>query len=150
MDASISKVLMFAGIAAVGNAIYVFGQRSAGVSSNPFLFMAGAVTLCALLFVTASLLSGSGTMTLYLKQNWWPVMISAFGFFITFIGFYLMYSRVGAHSYTVYAVLSILTTSVGVGIVVFREPFNVYHVLAVLFAVLAVGFYGFGQLKVSS
>ena len=150
MDASIIKVLIFTGIAALGNAIYVFGQRSAVVSTNPFLFMAGAVTLCAFFFVTASLISGTSTTTDYLKQNWWPVTISAVGFFITFIGFYLMYSRVGANSYTVYAVLSILTTSVGVGIIIFREPFNLYHVISILFALLAVVFYGYGQYKIAS
>lgn len=150
METSISKVLIFAGIAALGNAIYVYGQRLAVVSVNPYLFMAGAVTLCAFMFVAASLVSGTGTTTDYLKQNWWPIAISAVGFFITFIGFYLMYSRVGANSYTVYAVLSILTTSVGVGMIIFREPINLYHVLSILFALLAVGFYGYGQFKIAS
>ena len=150
MEASIFKLLVFSGIAALGNAIYVFGQRSAAVSANPFLFMAGAVTLCAFMFVAASLISGTSTTAVYLKQNWWPVAISAVGFFITFIGFYLMYSRVGANSYTVYAVLSILTTSVGVGMIIFREPINFYHVIAILFALLAVGFYGYGQFKIAS
>ena len=149
MEASIYKVLIFAGIAALGNAIYVYGQRSALVSTNPYLFMAAAVTLCAFMFVVASLISGTSTTTVYLKQNWWPIAISAGGFFITFIGFYLMYSRVGANSYTVYAVLSILTTSVGVGMIIFREPFNFYHVVSVFFALLAVGFYGYGQLKIA-
>jgi drug/metabolite transporter (DMT)-like permease len=150
MEVSIFKVVIFAGIAALGNAIYVFGQRSAVVSANPFLFMAAAVTLCAFMFVVASLISGTSTTADYLKQNWWPVAISAVGFFITFIGFYLMYSRVGASSYTVYAVLSILTTSVGVGMIIFREPINLYHVLSILFALLAVGFYGYGQFKIAS
>ena len=149
MEASIYKVFIFAGIAALGNAIYVYGQRSAVVSANPFLFMAGAVTLCAFMFVVASLISGTSTTTVYLKQNWWAIAISAGGFFITFVGFYLMYSRVGAHSYTVYAVLSILTTSVGVGMIIFREPINLYHVISIFFALLAVGFYGYGQLKIA-
>ena len=150
MEASIFKVLVFSGIAALGNAIYVYGQRSAVVSSNPFLFMAGAVSLCAFMFVAASLISGTSTTTVYLKQNWWPITISAMGFFITFIGFYLMYSRVGANSYTVYAVLSILTTSVGVGMIIYREPVNLYHVISILFALLAVVFYGYGQFKITT
>jgi len=149
MEASILKLLVFSGIAALGNAIYVYGQRSAAVSANPFLFMAGAVTLCALMFIAASLISGTSTTTDYLKQNLWPVAISAIGFFITFIGFYLMYSRIGANSYTVYAVLSILTTSVGVGMIIFREPINLYHVISILLALLAVGFYGYGQFKIA-
>lgn len=150
MESTIYKVIIFAGIAAIGNAIFVFGQRSSTVSTNPFLFMTGAITLCALMFIIATLLSDNSGTTAYLKQNGWPIVISAVGFFITFIGFYLMYSRVGAHAYTVYAVLSILTTSVFVGMVIFRESFNGYHVASIGLAVLAVFFYGYGQFKMAS
>ena len=150
MESTFYKVIIFAGLAAIGNAIFVFGQRSSTVSSNPFLFMTGAVTLCAIMFIVAALISDNSETTLYLKQNGWPIVISAIGFFVTFIGFYLMYSRLGANSYTVYAVLSILTTSVCVGMVIFREPFNVYHVVSIGLAVLAVFFYGYGQFKMAS
>jgi len=147
METTFAKVLFFAGFAAIGNAIFVYGQRTAGISPNPFLFMSGAVTLCALFFIIASLLSNSTDSISYLQQSLWPITISAVGFFITFIGFYLMYSRVGAQSYTVYAVLSILTTSVIVGMIIFRETFNIYHVTSVGFAILAVCFFGYGQMK---
>lgn len=150
MESAIYKVILFAGLAAIGNAIFVFGQRSSTVSANPFLFMAGAVTLCATLFIVAVLFSDNSATTVYLKQNGWPIVISAIGFFVTFIGFYLMYSRVGAHAYTVYAVLSILTTSVFVGMIIFRESFNAYHVVSIGLAVLAVFFYGYGQYKMAS
>jgi hypothetical protein len=69
--------------------------------------MTAAITLCVILFIVAVLLSDNSGTTAYLKQNMWPIVISAIGFFLTFIGFYLMYSRVGANSYAVYAVLSI-------------------------------------------
>lgn len=143
------KVMLFAGMAAIGNAIFVYGQRSASVSSNPFLFMAGAVVLCSLFFVTASILSGGDDKITYVVDNWRPILIGAVGFFITFVGFYLMYSRVGANSYAVYATLSILTTSVGVGMLIFREPFNIYHLVAIGLAVLSVCFYGFGQSRIA-
>ena len=150
MESTIYKVIIFAGLAAIGNAIFVYGQRSSTVSSNPYLFMTAAVTLCAIIFMVAALLSDNSGTTVYLKQNLWPIIISAIGFFLTFIGFYLMYSRVGAHAYTVYAVLSILTTSVVVGMVIFRESFNAYHVASIGLAVLAVFFYGYGQFKMTS
>ena len=150
MESTIYKVIIFAGLAAIGNAIFVYGQRSSTVSSNPYLFMTAAVTLCAFMFMVAALLSDNSGTTVYLKQNLWPIIISAIGFFLTFIGFYLMYSRVGAHAYTVYAVLSILTTSVVVGMVIFRESFNAYHVASIGLAVLAVFFYGYGQFKMTS
>lgn len=143
------KVFIFAGIAALGNAIFVYGQRSAAVSPNPFLYMAGAILICMLLFLVATLVSGGEERISYLADNSLPIIIGGIGFFITFVGFYLMYSRVGANSYTVYAILSILTTSVGVGLVIFREPFNQYHVIAMSLAILAVCFFGYGQYKLA-
>ena len=142
-----SKVFIFAGIAALGNAIFVYGQRSAAVSPNPYLYMTGAIFVCLIMFVSATLISSSGERSSYLTNNLIPIIIGGIGFFITFVGFYLMYSRVGANSYMVYASLSILTTSVGVGMIIFREPFNQYHVLSVLFAVVAVCFFGYGQIR---
>ena len=141
------KVFIFAGIAAIGNAIFVYGQRSATVSPNPFLYMTGAILVCLLLFLLATLLSADGEKSTYLSNNALPIVIGGIGFFITFVGFYLMYSRVGANSYTVYATLSILTTSVGVGLFVFREPFNQYHIIAMALAILAVCFFGSGQYR---
>ena len=143
------KVFIFAGIAALGNAIFVYGQRSASVSPNPFLYMSGAILVCLLLFLLATLVSGNNEKLEYLSKNSLPVIIGGVGFFITFVGFYLMYSRVGANSYTVYATLSILTTSVGVGLLIFREPFNQYHVIAMGLAILAVCFFGYGQFKLT-
>jgi drug/metabolite transporter (DMT)-like permease len=150
MESAIYKVIIYAGLAATGNAIFVFGQRSSTISSNPFLFMTAAVSLCAAMFIVAAIFSDNSGNVVYLKQNIGPIVISAIGFFVTFIGFYLMYSRVGAHAYTVYAVLSILTTSVFVGMVIFRELFNGYHVSSIGLAVLVVFFYGYGQLKMTS
>jgi drug/metabolite transporter (DMT)-like permease len=150
MESTIYKIILFAGLAAIGNAIFVFGQRSSTVSPNPFLFMTGAVTLSAVMFIVAAFLSDNNETTAYLKQNSWPIIISAIGLFATFIGFYLMYSRVGAHTYTVYAVLSILTTSVFVGMVIFRESFNAYHVASIGLAILSVFFYGYGQFKMAN
>jgi drug/metabolite transporter (DMT)-like permease len=143
------KVLLFAGLAAIGNAIFVYGQRSAGVSPNPFLYMAGAVFFCSIMFVAASILFTGENKITYVVDNWRPILIGAVGFFITFVGFYLMYSRVGANSYVVYATLAILTTSVGVGMVIFREPFNIYHLIAVCLAILSVCFYGYGQSRMA-
>jgi drug/metabolite transporter (DMT)-like permease len=150
MESAIYKVIIYAGLAAIGNAIFVFGRRSSTVSSNPLMFMTAAVSLCTTMFIVAAIFSDHNGNSVYLKQNSGPIVISAIGFFVTFIGFYLMYSRVGANAYTVYAVLSILTTSVFVGMVIFRESFNGYHVGSIGLAVLAVFFYGYGQFKMTS
>lgn len=144
-ESLMSKVFIFAGIAALGNAVFVYGQRSASVSPNPFLYMSAAIFVCLVMFVAATLVSSNGEFTNYLAKNRLPIIIGGVGFFITFVGFYLMYSRVGANSYAVYACLSILTTSVGVGILIFREPYNQHHIIAIILAILAVCFYGYGQ-----
>lgn len=134
----------------MGNAVFVYGQRSAAVSPNPYLFMSAAIFVCLIMFVMATLISNGGRLLNYVSNNMLPIIIGGVGFFITFVGFYLMYSRVGANSYVVYACLSILTTSVGVGMIIFREPFNQYHLIAMIFAILAVCFFGYGQFRLNS
>lgn len=139
------KALLFAGIAAIGNALFVYGQRRAATANNPFIFMTGAVLVCSILFVAVSMIFRTREEISYLSSNLPSVIISGFGFFITFIGFYLLYSQYGAVYYVVYAVLSIITTSVGVGILIFREPINLYQVGALVLAVLAIVLFSYGQ-----
>lgn len=139
------RAILFAAIAAVGNAVFVFGQRGSEPSKNPFLFSCGAVAVCTVLFIAAAWFAQSGEDTAYLVRNYTKILLSGLGFFITFFGFYLLYSRFGASQYILYAVLSIITTTIGVGVVYFREPFNIYHMGAVILALLAIALYSYGQ-----
>lgn len=142
-----TKALLFAGIAALGNALFAYGQRGAN-PANPLLFMFGAGATCTLLFGVGVVVYGSGgggVSSDYLAANYKNILISGVGFFVTFLGFFLLYSRLGASYYIVYAVLAIITTSIGVGVLVFREPFNVYHVLALLMAIISILLYGYGH-----
>ena len=141
------RPLLFALIAACGNALFVYGQRSAAVSANPFLFMAYAVTAGAVLFVVSTLLWQSPGNLDYAAANYPSFVISGVGFFVTFFGFYLLYSNFGASQYALYAVLSILTTSVGVGALVFREPLNTYQWVAIALAAVAIGLWTYGRSK---
>ncbi len=141
------NALMFALLAAVGNAIFVFGQRGADQSENPFLFTLFSVGVCTVLFFGASYIFKTPADMDYVVSNYRNILISGVGFFITFIGFFLLYSRYGASYYIVYAVLSIITTSIIVGIVIFREPFNIYHLGAVCSAMLTVFLFWCGQMK---
>ena len=109
--------------------------------------MTGAILVCLIMFVTATLLSSGAERTSYLAGNLVPIIIGGVGLFVTNVGFYLMFSRVGANNYMAYASLSILTTAAGVGMIIFCEPFNQYHIFSVLFAILAVSFYEYGQIK---
>ncbi len=139
------KVFLFALIAAIGNALFVYGQRSSTTSDNPFYFLLLTLILCTTLFLASALLSRAPMDLQYILSNRTQILFSGVGFFITFVGFYWLYSKQGATGYIVYALLSILTTSIGVGLILFREPFNRYHVISGLLAVSAIILYGIGQ-----
>ena len=139
------KALLFAGIAAIGNGLFVYGQRGSGQPGNPFLFILGAVSVCTVLFLGAACVFRTAGDVSYVVANARNITLSGVGFFITFVGFFLLYTQFGASHYILYAVLSILTTSIGVGVLLYREPFNVYHTLAMLLAMAAIAFFSYGQ-----
>lgn len=141
------NALMFALLAAVGNAIFVYGQRGSTQSENPFLFTLFSVGVCTILFFVAACIFKTPDDVSYVMDNIRNILISGVGFFLTFVGFFLLYSRFGASYYSVYAVLSILTTSIVVGMVLFREPFNLYHFGSVCTAIVTVLLFWCGQMK---
>jgi len=144
---TIYSALLFASVAAVGNALFVFGQKKAAVAGHPFLFLIGASLVCLVLFsVTALLLPEPGMMS-FVKRNYLWILVGGLGFYLTSLGFYFLYSRHGASYYVVYAVLSIVATSIVVGVVVFRESFNLYHLLAVITAIATVVLFTIGQTR---
>ena len=144
------KVFVFALLAAIGNALFVYGQRGSSTAENPYFFILATLLVCNVLYLGFALGHRAPMELPYLQENVRFVIISGVGFFLTFVGFYLMYTQHGAASYIVYALLSILTTSIIVGLVIFREPFNKYHVISGCLAVGAILFYGLGQSKLSS
>ena len=141
------RPLLFALLAACGNALFVYGQRSSTNSANPFLFMLCAVTVCSCLFLAATLAWQTSGNLAYVAANLTSILISGAGFFTTFVGFYLLFTNYGASQYPLYAVLAILTTSLGVGVMVFREPLNAYQMLAMVLAVLAIALWTYGRSK---
>lgn len=144
------KVFYFALIAAIGNAMFVYGQRGSSTSDNPFFFLAVTLTVCTSLFLVSTLVSKGAITLFYVQENLWYILISGLGFYFTFVGFYWLYTQQGATSYIVYALLSILTTSIGVGLILFKEPFNQFHVVSGLLAVAAIITYGIGQSRLDS
>ncbi len=139
------KVFYFALIAAIGNAMFVYGQRGSSISDNPFFFLTVTLTVCTSIFLISTLINKEPTTLFYVQENLWYILISGLGFYFTFIGFYWLYTQQGATSYIVYALLSILTTSIGVGVILFKEPFNRFHVISGLLALAAIITYGIGQ-----
>lgn len=145
MQTNLFNALAVALLAAVGNGLFAFGQRKAEVTANPFIFIGSALIVC--LFAIAGTLPWMPRVNAgsYLRHNLPWVAVSGAGFYLTFLGFYFLYSRYGASHYALYAVLSILTTSVLVGLVIFREQVNGFHLAAIATAILTVILFSIGQ-----
>jgi len=141
------KPLLFATIAAVGNALFVYGQRGSAPSPNAYLFMFSAVTVCTVLFGIAVAVARAPGDFGFVAANARFILISGAGFFVTFIGFYLLYSNYGATQYVLYAIISIMTTSIGVGVFIYRESFNAYQIAATVLAIAAIALFTYGQGK---
>ena len=142
---TIYLALFFASVAAAGNALFAFGQRKSVPVEHPFLFIIGALLVCLGLFSAVSLFLPKPDISSFVKVNHQWILVSGLGFSLTFVGFYFLYSRYGASHYAVYAVLSIITTSIIVGVIVLREPFNLYHLLSIIMAIAAVVLFAIGQ-----
>jgi drug/metabolite transporter (DMT)-like permease len=139
--------VLFAFIAAIGNALFVYGQKKSSGIDNPFVFIFLMLVICLFVTLAAVPFWGKADFIGVIKSNFIPLILSGLGLFITYIGFNLLYSHYGASQYVLYAVISILTTSIFVGIYIFKEHFNYYHVISVATAVATILFYSAGQAK---
>ena len=139
-------LLLFALIAAVGNAMFAAGQKKAAGLDNSLLFIGFSATVCLILtFLVLPLIYGKFDIISPLSENWKWILLSGSGLFLTYLGFNLLYRNFGTSSYVYYAVLSIITTSVIVGIVIFRERVNIYHAASVVLAIGAIILYTIGN-----
>jgi drug/metabolite transporter (DMT)-like permease len=137
-------ILAFAVLASLGNAIFVYGNRKAGDAANPFIYiMGGLIVAAVLLGLLSPLMPGSASETIR-RQGVWMV-VTGVGTVITFVGFFYLFGRYGAAQYAVYAMLSLIVTSIGVGAVIFKEQVNLWHGGAILFALISLGLFFKGQ-----
>ena len=139
-------LLLFALIAAVGNAMFAAGQKKAAGLDNSLLFIGFSATVCLILtFLVLPLIYGKFDIISPLSENWKWILLSGSGLFLTYLGFNLLYRHFGTSAYVYYAVLSIITTSVIVGIVIFREKVNIYHAASIILAIGAIILYTIGN-----
>jgi len=125
--------------------MFAYGQkRSIGVQ-NGLAFVGASAVVAAFLAWCASPLLGPIGLSPMLRANGRNILLAGAGLFLTYLGFNLMYSRFGVSPYVVYAVLSILTTTVFVGILWMREPINSYRLAAIVLALASVVLYSFGK-----
>ena len=139
--------IVFATIAAVGNAMFALGQKKSAGVENGILFVGLSALVAVLFALFFAPLVGVFDVGNTVKGNWKPVLLSGLGLFLTYLGFNLLYSRYGASQYVLYAVLSIITTTIIVGIFWLKEPVNVYHKVAIAMAIVAVVLFSIGQSK---
>ena len=145
MLAKVVLPFVLALLAALGNALYVFGIRKSEPGSNPFLFTSAALCACLGLCLIAAWGFGIQGAGEFLRRNWAGWTLAGLGLFLIYLGFYLLYSRFGASYYTLYAVLSILTTSILVGLVLFKEQANLFDALSIAAAFLSIAFWGLSK-----
>lgn len=137
--------LLFALIAAVGNGMFAYSQRKSVGIDNSFVFITLVLMICVALCAAAAPFFGPASYGATLRQNVGWAALGGVGLFLTYIGFNVLYSQYGAGNYILYAVLSIVTTSVIVGAWLLREQLNLYHWLAVVAALVTVGLYSYGN-----
>ncbi|CAA0082376.1 Uncharacterised protein [BD1-7 clade bacterium] len=136
------QAFLFALLAALGNAVFVFGQKKAATShSLGFIALATATSMVCLLLLAAS----QHELTQGLRGNARWAVVSGIGLAVTYMGFYLLYSRFGASYYVLYAILSMISTAILVGVVIFHEPFTRWHWLSLILAVGSVASFTIGQ-----
>ena len=139
--------IIFATIAAVGNAMFALGQKRSASADNGLLFVGLSAIIAVSLALIFSPLVGPVDIGDILRENWKNILLSGLGLFLTYLGFNLLYSRYGASLYVLYAVISIITTTIIIGIFWLKEPVNAYQKMAIGLAIVAVVFFSIGQVK---
>jgi len=140
--------ILFALIAAVGNAMFALGQKKSASFDNGLLFIAASALIACLLAAMISPLTGGIDLGEVVRNHWKALLLSGGGLFLTYLGFNLLYSKFGVSQYVLYAVISIITTTIIVGVFWLKEPINLYHKIAIALAVVAVFLFSIGQSKV--
>lgn len=138
-------LLAFASLAAIGNAIFAAGQKKSVGLAHPFTFNTLSATICLLLMIILAPVFGPSNYSVAIKSHGYWAILGGVGLFITYLGFNLLYSKYGVSSYILYAVLSIVSTSIIVGVVIFKENFNTYHWLALISSILTIVLFTIGN-----
>jgi drug/metabolite transporter (DMT)-like permease len=133
--------------AAIGNALYAFGQKKAMPHENPFIFGIFSLFIGSVLLSIVALSFNTQNIGEYLAGNIKWLMVSGLGYVFLNIGLYFLYRNFGASYYSLYAILSIITTSILLATLVFNEKMNFYYWISLGFAVLTIIFFLQGQTK---
>ena len=139
------SLLLFAFIGALGNAMFAASQKKAMALGNSLAFLVISIFVSFILAILIAPLSGPTKYTTIIKQSWLWAVTGGIGLFLTFLGFNLLYTNFGTSSYMLYAVMSIITTSIIVSVVIFKETFNAFHWAAFVGAIVTIVLYTIGN-----
>ncbi len=140
--------IIFATIAAIGNALFALGQKKSAGVENGLLFVGISALIASLIALFFSPFVGAVDIGSTIRGNWKAISLSGVGLFLTYLGFNLLYSQYGVSQYLIYAMISIVTTVVFIGIWWLKEPANIYHKIAIALAIVAVVIFSIGQSKI--
>ena len=135
----------FALIAAFGNVLFVLGNRKVGHAANPFFFTATAMAVCLALYFLGTAVFGLRGSGEFLRRNLLWCSVSGVGMFLTFWGFHLLYTRYDTSYYSLFSVVSILLTTIVLGIFILREQLNLYGIISIAAAVVSIVFFGLSK-----
>src|SRR5262249_19712380 len=135
----------FAMLAALGNVFFVFGNRKVGNTHNPMMFTTTAMAVCLALYFACYLAFGTRGSGEFLRRYGLWCTLSGVGMFMTFLGFYLLYSRFDTSYYALFSVVSILMTTLVLGLLILKEGINLYGALSIAAAVASVVFFGLSK-----
>ena len=128
-------------IAAFGNAIVTIGHKNASDYDNPFFFGAFSLLLASIGLFVIAFFYKTEQLYQYVIGNFKWFVAAGLGMLILNVFLYFLYRGYGANSYTLYAILAIITTSIGVSIFYYNEKMNMYYLASLIFAVITVVFF---------
>lgn len=131
--------------ASIGNVLFTFGQKKAGEQSNPFVFGVLSLFIGAVILLIVALFFKTKHLNIYLIGNAKWFIISGLGYAMLNVGMYFLFRNFGTSYYTLYATLSIVSTSILLSVLVFNEKMNIYLAISVFFAFLTIFFFMKGQ-----
>jgi drug/metabolite transporter (DMT)-like permease len=135
----------FALFAALGNVFFVLGSRKADEAPNPMLFTLAAMAVSLTLFALAYFILGTRGTGDFMRRNIGWTSLAGLGMFMTFFGFYLLYSRFDTSYYSLFVVTSMLLTTLVLGVWILREPLNIYGVISLIAAVVSIAFFALSK-----
>ena len=136
--------LLLALQAALGNAIFFYSQKRAELPQNPLLFLGLATLVTAIALLASTVFTQWPDVPTYVQTRGKWVVAGGLALAASFVGFHFLMAGYGVGYYSLYAMLAILTTSVGVGYLVLREPVNGFIVASTLTAIVSILLLGLG------